>query len=220
MIGVRVKKLFFSLMIAFILHSGQIFAVSNQTEGLESPSVFVSSHNVKKLIFKIDSGRMQEMVKNYWELDDLWLESFLESIPKDEVWEATGTYMKPSKGRISSPYSKTRQHPVFGTVRPHGGTDIAGVHGEPIWAADGGMVVYADQMLGYGNIVILNHGKGRTTFYAHQQKILVKVGQAVRKGDLIGLVGSTGVSTGPHLHFEIRQGIENLDPYHFIPYKD
>ena len=94
MIGTKSKKLFFSFLVLFVLHSGQIFAISDQTEGLESPSVFVSSHNTKNLVFTIDPGRMQKMAKNYWELDDLWLESFLESIPPGEVGEALkGAYL-------------------------------------------------------------------------------------------------------------------------------
>lgn len=183
---------------------------SQSSEAKEPPSFY----------FQLDEKRLSDSVDLYWKLDDLWLETFLELIPIEPVLEATGQMIKPSVGRISSPFSLSRVHPVFGQVRPHGGTDIAGHYGDLIRAADGGSVVYADEMYGYGNIVILNHGGGLTTFYAHQQKLAVRLGDVVYKGDIIGYVGSTGVSTGPHLHFEVRKGIERLDPYDYIVYTD
>ena len=109
----------------------------------------------------------------------------------------SGTY-------ITSAYG-TREHPVHGVTKFHTGIDIGNAgYGAPIIAAADGVVSMASYYGGYGNCVMINHGNGISTLYGHGQKILVEVGQEVKKGDLIMEVGSTGVSTGPHLHFEVR----------------
>ena len=84
--------------------------------------------------------------------------------------------------------------------------------GAPVIAAADGIVSYAGELGGYGNCVVINHGSGVTTLYGHGQKILTEVGTEVKMGDLIMEVGSTGVSTGPHLHFEVRINGYNVDP--------
>ncbi len=98
----------------------------------------------------------------------------------------------------------TRVHPKFKTKRQHTGIDIASPHGAPITTAGAGEVIFAGWMRGYGQVIIIDHGSGYATVYAHMSKILVDDGQAVKKGALIGRVGQTGVATGPHLHFEVR----------------
>jgi murein DD-endopeptidase MepM/ murein hydrolase activator NlpD len=98
----------------------------------------------------------------------------------------------------------------------HSGIDIANRTGTPIYAADGGYVVAAGRdTWGYGNQVVIDHGNGFKTRYAHLDKILVKAGQSVKKNDKIATMGSTGRSTGPHLHFEvIKNGVfRNPQPY-------
>ena len=90
--------------------------------------------------------------------------------------------------------------------RLHAGIDIAAPIGTPIFAAKGGIVSYAGTMGGYGNIIVIDHGSGMTTRYAHQSRLIASVGQSVRPGDKIGEVGNTGNSTGPHLHFEVWRG--------------
>lgn len=105
-----------------------------------------------------------------------------------------------------------RWHPVSGQWKYHSGLDIGAAYGATIVAADGGTVTVAGVNGGYGNCVMIDHGNGYYTLYGHMSSIAVSLGQTVSKGATIGYVGSTGVSTGPHLHFEIRQGTTVLDP--------
>ena len=105
-----------------------------------------------------------------------------------------------------------RWHPVTGKWKYHSGLDIGAAYGASIVAADGGTVTIAGVNGGYGKCVMIDHGNGYYTLYGHMSSIAVSVGQSVSKGATIGYVGSTGVSTGPHLHFEIRQGTTILDP--------
>lgn len=100
----------------------------------------------------------------------------------------------------------------------HQGIDIAASSGTPIRAAEEGRVIFSDRAPGgYGLMIILRHAKGFHTLYAHNRRNLVKVGQWVRQGEIIALVGDTGRSTGPHLHFEIRNWASPRDPLFFLP---
>lgn len=121
----------------------------------------------------------------------------------------SGTY-------ITSDYG-IREHPVQGVVKKHTGIDIGNAgFGAPVIAAADGVVSYAGELGGYGNCVIINHGNGISTLYGHGQAIHTTVGTEVKKGDLIMEVGSTGVSTGPHLHFEVRINGNNVDPKPYL----
>ncbi|MDP8992104.1 MAG: M23 family metallopeptidase, partial [Actinomycetota bacterium] len=97
-----------------------------------------------------------------------------------------------------------RVHPILGTVRMHNGLDFRAGTGTPIRAAAAGTVVYAGPRGGYGNTVVVDHGGPLATLYAHQSALYVQPGAAVTQGQVVGAVGSTGFSTGPHLHFEVR----------------
>lgn len=109
-----------------------------------------------------------------------------------------------------------RIHPVTGDKRTHTGLDIGAGYGAAIVAADGGTVILADVNGGYGNCVMIDHGNGYVTLYGHMSSYAVSEGQSVSQGDTVGYVGSTGVSTGPHLHFEVRAGGERIDPEQFF----
>lgn len=134
------------------------------------------------------------------------------------AWPVPGFY------RITSPYGY-RTHPIFGTTRLHTGIDVGrnvdpeqSIDGAALVAAGAGEVVYAGYRSGYGNTVMIDHGDGLVTLYAHQQSggITVSVGQWVEKGQRIGTVGSTGYSTGPHLHFETRVNGTPVDPMGYV----
>jgi murein DD-endopeptidase MepM/ murein hydrolase activator NlpD len=106
----------------------------------------------------------------------------------------------------------TRRHPLLGGLRLHAGVDLAAPTGTPIFATSDGMVSAAQWQGGYGLLVALDHGRGVQTRYGHLSRLNVAAGQRVRKGDVIGFVGSTGRSTGPHLHYEIRNNGQALNP--------
>jgi murein DD-endopeptidase MepM/ murein hydrolase activator NlpD len=105
----------------------------------------------------------------------------------------------------------------LGYDRFHSGIDYAADYNVPIKAAESGKVIFAGVNGGYGNCVIIDHGGGISTLYAHCNKLLVKVGDIVVQGQQIALVGSTGLSTGPHLHFEVRVNGETTDPLNWLP---
>ena len=105
-----------------------------------------------------------------------------------------------------------RLHPILGYTRMHTGMDIDGDSGQEIFAAESGTVIYSGARGGYGNTIIIDHGGGMATLYAHQSRLVAAKGDEVRLGDLIGYVGSTGLSTGPHLHFEVRINGAHTDP--------
>jgi murein DD-endopeptidase MepM/ murein hydrolase activator NlpD len=128
----------------------------------------------------------------------------------------TGSMIWPVNGTVTSGYGY-RIHPILGKRILHTGIDIAASSGTSIWAADGGAVIYATWVSGYGNTVAIDHGGGISTLYAHQSSMAVSVGQTVKKGQVIGYVGSTGYSTGPHLHFEVRVNGTPVDPMGYLP---
>lgn len=109
-----------------------------------------------------------------------------------------------------------RRNPVTGRHSMHEGLDFSAPRGTPIYAASGGVVTEARYHTGYGKLVEINHGNGLVTRYAHASSINVKLGQVVTKGEMVARVGSTGRSTGPHLHFEVRMAGEPLDPRLFL----
>ncbi len=127
----------------------------------------------------------------------------------------TGQMSFPTAGRITSRFG-SRVHPVLGYRRFHAGVDFGSPYGTRISAADSGKVIFAGWYGGYGNSVIVDHGGGLTTLYAHASRLSVREGQAVVKGQAIASVGSTGLSTGPHLHFEVRRNGSPVDPMGFL----
>ena len=128
----------------------------------------------------------------------------------------TGQFMWPCNGPITSYYG-WRTHPIFGTTKYHSGMDIAVDSGTPIHAADSGTVVYSGWLGGYGNCIMIDHGGGLVTLYAHNSALNVGEGQYVSKGAVVAYAGSTGYSTGPHCHFEVRLHGELTEPLNYLP---
>jgi murein DD-endopeptidase MepM/ murein hydrolase activator NlpD len=119
------------------------------------------------------------------------------------------------KGWISSYYGM-RTDPFTGKREHHAGVDFAGKHGAEVVAVGAGVVTWASERYGYGNLVEITHGNGIATRYGHNHKILVKVGDKVEKGDTLALMGSTGRSTGPHVHFEVLKNGRSVNPSEYI----
>jgi murein DD-endopeptidase MepM/ murein hydrolase activator NlpD len=132
-----------------------------------------------------------------------------------KVREEETRYVWPLQGRITSYFG--RRNLGMGTASFHSAIDIAAPTGTPITAARSGTVVYAGwSNRGYGNLVKIQHSNGDETWYAHQSEIWVGVGQTINQGETLGLVGSTGLSTGPHLHFELHEAGNAVDPLAYL----
>ncbi len=152
------------------------------------------------------------------ELEDLSksMESEIRNLQnKSKTALGTGKYIWPVSGDITS-YFGYRIHPILKKRKYHSGLDIAALSGTPIAASDTGVVIFSARNGGYGLMVTIDHGAGISTIYAHCSQLLVKKGQKVSKGEIIAKVGSTGLSTGPHLHFEVRKGGVPVNPLNYI----
>jgi murein DD-endopeptidase MepM/ murein hydrolase activator NlpD len=133
-----------------------------------------------------------------------------------KIWiRGTGIFAFPSDAPTSSPFG-WRIHPILGYRRFHAGLDFAASYGSTIRSADSGTVIFAGWYGGYGKSLIVDHGKGITTLYAHCSELYVSEGQSVQKGQAIAAVGSTGLSTGPHLHFEVRRNGSPVNPADYL----
>ena len=129
--------------------------------------------------------------------------------------QGSGQLAAPVVAPITSDFG-WRIHPIYGTRRLHAGTDFGVDEGTPVHAADGGVVVEAGWVSGYGYTVIIDHGNGMSTLYAHNSEVAVSLGQTVSKGQVVSYSGNTGGSTGPHLHFEVRINGEPTDPMGYL----
>ncbi len=122
----------------------------------------------------------------------------------------------PTAGWLSSRFSQARMHPIHNRLLPHLGVDISAPRNAPIYAAAKGRVIRASWAVGYGLTVEIDHGFGFTTLYAHASKLIAQVGQQVMRGEMIARVGGTGISTSPHLHYEVRVNGTAEDPARYI----
>lgn len=155
-------------------------------------------------------------------LDDLIAESHrmtamiraLQATPAGRQRAATvfrGRFIRPVSGRVTSSYGM-RYHPVLHKYKLHTGVDFAAATGTSVRAAASGTVILSGWMGAYGNAVVIDHGGGVTTLYGHNSSLSVRVGQTVRQGQTIARAGSTGLSTGPHVHFEVRRNGQPVNP--------
>ncbi|MGE5507266.1 MAG: murein hydrolase activator EnvC family protein [Chitinophagales bacterium] len=164
---------------------------------------------------KIQSERKAyEQALDELEATSRQLESFIRGNSKkgSQAPQATsGSMLWPVRGPVTSPYG-WRVHPILRTKRYHSGYDIAVPYGTPVAAAASGTVILSGWVGGYGKAVIIDHGGGISTLYGHNSTLLVSEGQTVKAGQIIAKAGSTGLSTGPHVHFEVRKNGEPVDP--------
>lgn len=130
------------------------------------------------------------------------------------VGETKGALGRPVNGHITSQFGM-RRHPILGYVRMHSGMDWGAAYGSPIFAVADGVISYAGHKGGYGNFVSINHGGGMGTGYGHMSRITARAGSPVRRGQIIGYVGSSGLSTGPHLHYEVYRNGKAINPASF-----
>lgn len=124
-------------------------------------------------------------------------------------------WLWPGNGRLTSHYG-WRTHPIYGDRRFHAGIDLGGGYGAPVLATESGVVIYAGSASGYGTLVVVSHGGGVSSAYAHNSAILVREGQSVSRGQTLARIGNVGNSTGPHLHFEIRRNGDPVDPLGYV----
>ena len=124
--------------------------------------------------------------------------------------------IQPTEGTIVSSFMASRWHPILERARPHLGLDIVAPTGTPVHSAAKGRVVYAGRRGDFGNMVEIDHGYGRVTRYAHMSRTLVRLGQTVTRGQVIGQVGMTGLAVGPHLHYEVLIDGKPANPRSFI----
>lgn len=146
------------------------------------------------------------------------IENFLSSVNNGSTGTVTpsnSSFIYPVNASITSPFGY-RTHPVSGQQKLHTGTDFGAGSGTPVKASKEGKVVYSGSYGGYGNTVIIDHGGGIQTLYAHNSRLAVSNGQTVKQGQVVSYVGSTGVSTGPHLHFEVRVNGTPQDPMGYL----
>jgi len=177
--------------------------------GVGGPLEVDSGSGISELQRQIDSIRMaidlrrdsQEEVQGF--LNDQ--RSFLGATPQG--W--------PVKGWLTSTFGM-RKSPFSGRMKMHEGLDVAARTGTPVYTTADGVVSRAETAAGYGKLVVIDHGYGYRTYYGHNSKIYVKVGQRVKRGDKITAVGNTGTSTGSHLHYEVRMNGVPLNPHKFI----
>ena len=127
------------------------------------------------------------------------------------VGESKGAFSTPVNGGVTSGFG-SRRHPILGYMRMHSGLDFKASYGQPIFAVTDGVVAYAGRKGGYGNFVQLNHAGGLASGYGHMSRIAARPGSRVRRGQIIGYVGSTGLSTGPHLHYELYRNGRAINP--------
>lgn len=206
-------------------------ALEQQRRGVESQknqiALLTQELQSQKTEYQAQAQTQQELIKRLQE-DRRALEAAEERLAKDsqniaaliqqrlaEKARGTGIMGYPSDGVITSSFGY-RVHPVLGYSRFHAGLDFGADYGSPIKAADSGIVIFAGWYGGYGQAVIVDHGSGITTLYGHASELYVSEGQTVQRGQVIAAIGSTGLSTGPHLHFEVRLSGEPADPANYL----
>lgn len=202
----------------------QIYRIVYGTE----PVDYVVRHRARS-VEKINSKRLKFIDILNTEVDELKKKLYIESLSQDELFQlsvnkenlyAAIPAIQPISNKqldaIASGFG-LRVHPVYKVIRMHFGIDFAAPIGTPIYAtADGEINSIEEKFDTYGKMIVVDHGYGYTTRYAHLQEFSVKIGQKIKRGEQIGYVGSTGLSTAPHLHYEILINGKQIDPVHYF----
>ena len=172
--------------------------------------------NSKEWLISLSIADLTEMYPDLVVNNELYYPS-LASMSLEEIAKYGGKFIHPTNniGYISSPFGY-RMHPIYETIKLHTGIDIAGNNKKPIYAVNDGIIIYAGVKSGYGNCLMIDHGDGMITLYGHCSTLAVSRGDVVLKGDNIARVGNTGVSTGAHLHFEVRINGKVINPINFL----
>ncbi len=181
-----------------VAHEEMIGRITNQRAAYEAAQQRLEA----------DSGRLTGLIQQ------LIAEQTRASGSGDPV-QGTGRLVRPVGGPVTSGFG-WRIHPVYRTRRLHAGIDFGVATGTSVQAADRGTVIFAGWYGAYGNTVIINHGGGLTTLYAHNSRVLAGQGQQVQRGQVVAASGSTGLSTGPHVHFEVRVNGQPVDPARYL----
>jgi murein DD-endopeptidase MepM/ murein hydrolase activator NlpD len=181
-----------------------------------------SNADAKKRLYESLRERREEYEKRVAELEksSKQFEGLIRRASDERARErkgeprGSGRMIWPAPGRVVSGFGY-RRDPIWGGIHLHTGVDIAAAFGEPVRAADAGEVIFSGWWDGYGKAVVIDHGRLVSTIYGHMSRIYVEAGQHIDKAQIVGLVGTTGFSTGPHLHFEVRK---NGTPVNPMPY--
>jgi len=181
---------------------------------LEDQELYQVDPTLAKEVFAVeyDLGAMERRV-------GLFRSSLSEAIDSlqshEDLLQSTPSIL-PTAGLLRSGFTNARLHPILNRAMPHQGIDVAAPRGTPILAAARGRVILAGWKAGYGLTVEVDHGYGYRTLYGHADKVLVRVGQRVDRGEVIAQVGSTGLATSPHLHYEVMVRGQQVNPMNFI----
>ncbi len=195
----------------------QLVVLQGQTRAKQS-DLTARSNQKQQVLAQINSNAdaYQRALNEEEAYSQQLIEIIQELQNKNSPREGTGHLSWPVKGPITSPFGM-RMDPILHKYEMHTGIDIGVPMGTPIKAADGGTVIFAGWNDAYGKLTIIDHGDGISTVYAHQSVQLVNVGDKVYQGEIIGHVGTTGWSTGPHLHFEVRINGTPVNPMNYLP---
>jgi murein DD-endopeptidase MepM/ murein hydrolase activator NlpD len=183
----------------------QLFSLDSRDEVLEAAvgMDFAGSLDLPDLIKELQKARREvDGIREYLRM-------------QKDVYISTPKGYPVSDYRLTSPYGR-RSDPVDGTIKFHSGVDLACDTGTPIQATADGIVSHSGWTAGSGNVVVLEHGLGFSTIYAHNKNNVVKVGQQVHRGDVVGYVGTTGRTTGPHVHYEVLKNGKNVNPTPYL----